>query len=271
MINRPRSAITFVLAGQAALAGCEGVPQDRAAAESITTSNGVIERLNAGEPVFGIFSGEHTPEQGAKIAELIEADFIFYSLESGPFDIPAMQAYLEAMHEAAEAPTVASPPLLLRIPPITDGEATRERVREALNTNVSGIVFPHVTSAEQAEMSVAVMGDRLWPGNPQGDLVNVVIVEDPEGIENVGAIARTAGLTVLFPGPGDLRRAYDGNMDAVELAIQTVLSACKEVNLPCGITAGSDDIEERLEQGFRVFIVSQPEALTVGRAAANRF
>jgi hypothetical protein len=59
-------------------------------------------------------------------------------------------------------------------------------------------------------------------------------------------------------------------MVAVEGAIQTVLAACLEFDVPCGITAGVDDIGTRIEQGFRFFIVTQPEAIAVGRAAAGR-
>ena len=42
------------------------------------------------------------------------------------------------------------------------------------------------------------------------------------------------------------------------------------LDVACGITAGVDDIAERLEQGFRLIIVTSPEALSVGRAAAGR-
>ena len=77
-------------------------------------------------------------------------------------------------------------------------------------------------------------------------------------------------MSVVIPGPGDLRRAYNRDMEAVESAIQTVLAACKEFDVPCGITAGPDDIGERLEQGFRMIIVTSPDALAVGRRAAGR-
>ena len=50
-------------------------------------------------------------------------------------------------------------------------------------------------------------------------------------------------------------------------AIQQVLAACQSHGVPCGITAGVDDIAERIEQGFRMFIVSDPAAVTAGRAA----
>ncbi len=77
-------------------------------------------------------------------------------------------------------------------------------------------------------------------------------------------------MSAISPGPGDLRRVYDGDMEKVEAAIQIVLAACLEFDVPCGITAGVDDIAERLDQGFRVIIVTQPEALAVGREAAGR-
>ena len=59
-------------------------------------------------------------------------------------------------------------------------------------------------------------------------------------------------------------------MEAVERAIQTVLAACLEADVPCGITAGPEDIAERIRQGFRVFIVTSAEALSVGHQAASR-
>ena len=80
----------------------------------------------------------------------------------------------------------------------------------------------------------------------------------------------TPGLSVVFAGPGDLRRAYEGDMEAVENAIQAVLSACLEFEVPCGVTAGVDDIGMRLDQGFRVIIVTQEEALAAGRRHAGR-
>ena len=57
---------------------------------------------------------------------------------------------------------------------------------------------------------------------------------------------------------------------AVENAIQTVLSACLDLDVPCGITAGVADIAERLEQGFRFIIVTEAEALGVGLQASGR-
>ncbi|HWP38123.1 MAG TPA: aldolase/citrate lyase family protein [Gemmatimonadales bacterium] len=225
--------------------------------------------LAAGQPVFGIFSGPHTPEQGAVMARSGDLDFVFYSLESGPFDIPGMQAYMDGMRRSmGDRP---AHPVALRIPPIRDGsDVARERVRQALAAGVASIVFPHVEAARDAAVAVEAMGPELWPVNPNGRLVAMLIIEDTAGVARTREIVSTPGVSVVFAGPGDLRRAYNGDMAAVERAIQTVLAACNEFNVPCGITAGVDDIAARLAQGFRVIIVTQAEALAVGKRAAGR-
>ena len=229
----------------------------------------LVQLLADGQVLFGVFSGDKTAEQGAAMGQNRELDFVFYSLESGPFDIMTTKVYMSGIAEgsAPEPPH----PLVLRVPAIRDGvEAAEANVAEALDAGVASIVFPHVESAEEAAVAVSAMGERLWPGNPDGDLVNILIIEDRVGVERADEIVGTEGVSIVFPGPGDLRRAYEGDMEAVEGAIQAVLSACKRHGVPCGITAGVDDIEERIGQGFRVFIVSDPAAVTVGRGVAGR-
>ena len=229
----------------------------------------IVGLLAAGQPVFGIFSGEHTAEQGAVMAQNRETDFVLYSLESGPFDMSAMVAYKESMDASSGAE--AARPIVLRIPRIGDDkEAARDHVRQGLAAGAQAIVVPHLESAAQATLAVSAMGPDTWPGNPGGHLISMPIVENKAGVANVREIVRTPGVGVIFAGPGDLRRAYERDMEAVENAIQTILAACKEFDVPCGITAGVDDIAGRLEQGFRVIIVTQPEALAVGREASGR-
>ena len=110
----------------------------------------------------------------------------------------------------------------------------------------------------------------LWPVNPAGELVSFMLIENQTGIDNVREIVSTEGVSMVSPGPGDLRRVYDGDMVAVERAIQAVLAACKEFDVPCGVTAGPDDVEKRLDEGFRVIIATAPEAIAIGRRASGR-
>jgi 2-keto-3-deoxy-L-rhamnonate aldolase RhmA len=229
----------------------------------------LVELLASGTPVFGVFSGPQTREQGATMVGATDADFILYSMESGPFDVARMEAYMEGMEEEGGPTALEDLPVILRVPPIEDPETTRSRLDEALPTGVAGIVFPHVASAEQAQVSARLLSES-WPQDPDGTLVNVVIVEDRDGIDNVRDIVSTPGLSVVFAGPGDLRRAYEGDMEAVEEAIQAVLAACKEFGVVCGVTAGVQDIAARLEEGWGMIIVTEPEAVAVGKAASGR-
>lgn len=167
---------TAVATASCAPAGDAPATQDRPGG-STAGANRMVELLASGQPVFGIFSGEHTREQGARMARNREADFIFYSLESGPFDIPAMEGYMEGMREGAG--DYAPQPVALRIPPIRDGaDSARARAQAGLDAGAHSIVYPHVESVEETELAVGALGDAAWPGNPDGNLVNILLIED---------------------------------------------------------------------------------------------
>ena len=114
--------------------------------------------------------------------------------------------------------------------------------------------------------------------------MNWTIVESKEGLAHVREIAAVKGISVLWPGAGTLRgvftttnadgRARASTPEGWEAAIQQVLAACKEFNVPCGYPATADDIEMRMKQGFSVFIMNWGEAgakaVEIGRAAAGR-
>jgi 4-hydroxy-2-oxoheptanedioate aldolase len=204
-------------------------------------------------------------------------------------------------------------PLIVKTPEIApDPARAAERISRQLNLGTSGIVFVGVESAGEVRAGLAAMrfrssggtrtdnvGDApaywgmseeeyrakadVWPLNPQGELVNWTIVETMEGLANVREIAAVEGIGVLFPGAGTLRRVFsstdaDGTriFDEArwEAAIQQVLAACKEFDVPCGYPATADDIEMRMNQGFTVFIMGWGEqgfsAIDIGRRLSGR-
>ena len=257
----------------ALLQACGGDPDgedtDPMADAADPLNSQVAAQLAAGEAIFGLFSGDHTAEAGAAMAETRPLDFVFYSLESGPFDIPALEGYAAGMAEASG--DRGTHPMLLRIPPIRDGhDEARDRAAQGLAAGVAGIVYPHVETPEEAALAVDALGDAAWPGNPDGHLISLLLIEDQLGIDNVREIVSTPGVSAVSPGPGDLRRVYDGDMEKVEEAIQLVLAACLEFDVPCGITANAGDVATRIDQGFRVIIATQPEAVAAGMAATGR-
>jgi 2-dehydro-3-deoxy-L-rhamnonate aldolase len=224
--------------------------------QSSSDENPIVSLLASGKAVFGAFSGEKTKENAARLSADNELDFVFYDMETGPFDVDGMRDFMASL---------GSLPIATRLPPIGEGgEKARGHAKLLLEAGVDVVVFPHVEDRAQAEIAVGSM-----PSGP-GGAPSILIIEDRVGIGNAREIVSTPGVDIVFPGPGDLRRAYDGDVAAVESAIQTVLSACKEFGVVCGITAGPDDIEKRLREGFRVFIVTNLDALPIGRRAASR-
>ncbi len=225
-------------------------------AQSSSKESPILALLGSGKAVFGAFSGEKTKANAAELSGDNELDFVFYDMETGPFDVEGMRDFMGAL---------GSRPIAARLPPIREGrEEARERAKLLLQAGVDAVVFPHVEDRAQAELAVSSM--RTRPARTPG----ILIVEDRKGVANAREIVSTPGVDIVFPGPGDLRRAFDGDAAAIENAIQTVLAACKEFGVVCGITAGPSDIEKRLKEGFRIFIVTNHDALPIGRRAASR-
>jgi 2-keto-3-deoxy-L-rhamnonate aldolase RhmA len=204
-------------------------------------------------------------------------------------------------------------PLSVKTPKIADDPAKAvENISRQLNLGVSTIVFVGVESADEVKTGLAAMrfkskgGTRpedvgiapkywgmtdavyreraeVWPLNPAGELTNWTIVESKAGLAHVREIAAVKGISVLFPGAGTLRgvfsttnaegkRVFDA--EGWEKAIQQVLAACKEFNVPCGYPATEADIETRIQQGFSVFIMNWGDpgfrAVEIGRRVTGR-
>ncbi len=204
-------------------------------------------------------------------------------------------------------------PLILKTPKIApDYTKAIDNISRELNAGSSGIMFVETESADEVRQGLAAMrfkskgGTRpdsvgqaaaywgmteaeykqkadLWPLNPDGELVNWTIVESKEGLAHVREIAAVKGIGVLWPGAGTLRGVFTTTNAAGERvfdaagwegAIQQVLAACKEFNVPCGYPATANDIETRMKQGFSVFVMqwgdAGAKAIEIGRAAAGR-
>ena len=100
----------------------------------------------------------------------------------------------------------------------------------------------------------------------------LILVEKSEGIATV-TLNRPSTLNALSRAlRAEITRVFDEL--AWEGAIQTVLDACNEFDLMCGYPAGPDNIEERMAQGFDVFVMNWGDSgfqtVEMGRAAASR-
>jgi 4-hydroxy-2-oxoheptanedioate aldolase len=268
--------------------------------------NPVIEKLAAGKPFFGVETLDVSLENARNLARA-DIDYVYVEMEHGPMDFAGLNHFAVGMIDKTTIlkkgnaqPNVA---LFARFPP--DGrELAAWVVKQALDIGLMGIIFNGTDNGEQALKAVRSMryppkktseypesrgyapGNALWswgitaaeyerradlwPLNPNGDLLAIMMIETKEGVHNVDAIAATPGVGAIFVGAGaDLAEdlGVDRPSQELEQAFQTTLKACLAHNVPCGITAlTASDIGKRLEQGWRMFRTTEP-ALAQWRAS----
>ena len=259
-------------AGTAAAAAAQPAPQPAAQKTPAELARDAV----AYAPSDYIFDGSMEGDFDRGYASF--ADFVKGMADAAPPAARMKHQLVVKTHEIAPDPKLAA-----------------ERIGRQLDLGVSTIVFVGVESADEVKAGLAAMrfksngGVRpdavggapaywglsekdyrakadLWPLNPKGELLNWTIVESKEGLAHVREIAAVKGISVLFPGAGTLGGVFS-TMDSTtgrrvrddvawEAAIQQVLSACKEFNVPCGFPANTPDVMEmRMKQGFSVFVI----------------
>ena len=104
----------------------------------------------------------------------------------------------------------------------------------------------------------------IWRLDPNGNLIPWFIIENRLAVENVRDIARTLAEhnigAVLWAGTGDLGVSLHQDQQAVAEAVDVILAAGKEFDLPVAMN-GATDVARRIEQGARIFMGgASPEA-----------
>lgn len=118
----------------------------------------------------------------------------------------------------------------------------------------------------------------LWPLNPDGEIFLMPICESVEGVKNLSKILKEVkGISAIWAGAGDLSTdmglAGQPNHPRVEEGVQAILKACKDNDVPCCIGVNEQNIEQRMEQGFRIILAGPSRsyaALETGKKLAGR-
>ncbi len=270
--------------------------------------NPVIAKLAAGGTVVGISTGDLSMENARSVAQA-EADFVRIDMEHTPMDFTALRDFMIGMTDKRTAvrkgnaqPDVAP---FARFAPYG-----RDQVqwvsKQALDLGLMGIAFNTIENVEQALTAVRSMryppartdkfkepaGIRgigsewaswlwgvdnyrshadLWPLNPEGDLLAVMMIETVEGIKNIDAIAKVPGVGVLWvAASSDLAASYGlpGSAPELEAARQTMLKACIANKVVCGINpTNAADAAKRVKEGWRYIEVGRIGGVAAGPAA----
>jgi 4-hydroxy-2-oxoheptanedioate aldolase len=262
----------------------------------------------AGKVVFGSFAPGKSPDDAVAASRNTLPDFWFYDMEHTPFDMETFRTWLQFTVDAAALRRAGPPsitPVLVRIP-ANGREMNQWMAKQVLDTGGLGVVTPHIENAAQARNVVQAtrypqrdgvadaqpeghrgsgagnavrflgvpMADYLaradvYPLDPAGEVFNLLLIENGEGVKNIREIVRVPGVSAVVAAPGDLGSFYTGDRARVEQAIQTIVDACREVKMICGITASAGDVERRITQGFTL-LIGDDAMIRAGHKVAGR-
>jgi len=205
--------------------------------------NGIIGAWEQGKAAFAAFA---TPDKPTAIAfSTTDYDGLVFEMEHNPWDITGLQDALQYLlnrqqivQSGSLAPAVTP---LVRIP--ANGEEKNQWLaKQALDRGAYGIIWPHVTSVEQAMNAVSssryprpktaplyepagCRGDAptaacrywgisqqdyyrkadVWPHNPNGEILTMLMIESVAGIANLRDILQNVpGIGAILIGEGDL-------------------------------------------------------------------
>jgi 2-keto-3-deoxy-L-rhamnonate aldolase RhmA len=254
--------------------------------------NAIIDLWTQGKTAFGVYAPNENPaargprgqppqpvvytrEGGEKLAMNPLYDFVFLNLE-GSYDPAAVKAMAEGLRSAKAA---GRKTLIVRIPPIEkDGaDATRARVKQILEAGADGVTIPHIRNVDEARLAIGFFRDanaNVWsPKNPGGETLAMLMLEDPAAVAQAKAIAALDGISILACGIGSLAQALGGDRDGAEAGTQKVLQEASAARLPDMLTANTQDVAQRVKEGFLALLMQGPaadDAIKAGRAAAGR-
>lgn len=237
------------------------------------------QRLADGDLIVGTFVKTPSPIV-VEVLALTALDCLCLDAEHAPFDRSAIDA-------CAMAARAGGKDLLVRVP-----VASPEHVLNALDCGATGIVAPHVRSAEQARELVRMAhygaGGRGYAGSSRAagyttrpmdehlarsrGTVVIAQIEDPEAIDDIDAIAAVEGIDALFVGRVDLTVAYGATSQddpRVVAAVERVCAAGRANRRPVGMfLARTGDIPQWRAQGASLFLMGSDHGFMLAGAAA---
>lgn len=199
-------------------------------------------KLEAGELALGVGLRSARTVDIGKAMKTCGFDWLFIDMEHNAMGIDIATQIAVAGQDAGITP-------LIRVPGFEHHHAAR-----ALDCGAQGIVFPHVDDGETAARLASYCqyppaGKRSMTGIlPQLDFVRhplaemaaavnesvltVMMIESPEGVDNIDDIASVPGVDVILVGTNDLcfEMGIPGQFDhpKVPEAYEKIIAACKK-------------------------------------------
>ena len=220
--------------------------------------NPISETLAAGQPSIGSWLNLGSP-LAAEVMAAAGFSWLCVDAEHTAYDMESIAHTFRAIEARGAVPLARA----WDHDPVTVGRL--------LDAGAYGIVFPHVSTAEQAQRLSEAMrfpprgirsagtGRCATLGSDYRSVFNDLVlcipqIEDMQGIDNAEAIASVEGVDIGFLGPNDLAMAMgvEPGHPEHEEALLRFLGGCQRAGTPCGIpTKDAASTQTRLSQGFR--------------------
>ena len=275
--------------------------------------NTVIGALETGKIPVTVFAPPTV--ESAVALSAAPYDGIIFEAEHNPYDIKDLRDCLQYMlnrRQIVEQGTVAPAVTpIIRIPP-NGGELSQWCAKQVLDIGAYGVVWPHISTVEQAYNAVSACryprpksadayepegqrGDSpaaaarywgiapqeyyrkadVWPLNPIGDVLVIIMCEDVHAIDNLPEMLREVkGIGVVLIGEGDLSQnlGYPRQYDhpAVVEAMTAIRRICQEHRVACGHPhVDADNAQRVVDEGYR-FLVAAPVRSFAGLEACRK-
>lgn len=204
--------------------------------------NGMIRAWEQGRQAFLTFA--QAERQVAIEVSQAPLDAVIFEMEHNAWDPNALQdsmQYLLNRKQILDTGTLAPVVTPIVRIPANGAEKSQWLAKQALDRGVYGVIFPHVSTADQAYSAVAscryprqksaeyyepkgVRGDGphtcsrywgvsqqeyyeradVWPLNPKGEILAILMIESQAAVANLDDILTVPGVGAVLIGEGDL-------------------------------------------------------------------
>jgi 2-keto-3-deoxy-L-rhamnonate aldolase RhmA len=232
-------------------------------------------RIETRQHVLGTFIKTPTTH-ATEILGHVGFDFVIVDQEHAPFD----RGTIDMACLAARASNIAA---IVRV-----AEPTPASILSVLDCGATGVMVPHVDSADKAKEIAAACryrnGNRGFSNTTRAgsfggasfsehmeaqdsQVTCVAMIEDASALDHLDEIARTPGLDAFFIGRGDLTAAL--GVERMQEAVKVITGKARAAGMPIMVlVSGRDDARAMRELGASAFVVSNDQNLL--KAAASQ-
>jgi 4-hydroxy-2-oxoheptanedioate aldolase len=249
--------------------------------------NNVIRLLEQGQIPITVFSPPAI-ESAIEFATT-KYDGVVFEAEHNPYDIKALRDCLQYMLNRKQivesrSPSPAVTPII-RIP-ANGGEMNQWLAKQALDIGAYGLVFPHISTVEEAYNAVrscryprpksapayepeGIRGDQpvhaarywgitpqeyyakadVWPLVPHGEILVIIMCEDVVAIDNLPRILKEVpGIGVVLIGEGDLSQNLGFPRQYDHPAVVEAMTAVRRICAEHDVACGHPHVDPQNAQ-----------------------